>query len=215
MIKLVIFDFDGTMFDTAPEIHGAINLTLTDLNKPTLKYEEVKHSIGHGLFHLIDHMKIDLDKSPQGYMNIIKLFRAHYEGLFMDSKPYPGLYEFLNQNKYLFAVASNKDESYVKRYLDQKPWQSVNWVATHGGNTFKTKKPDPEIILDILAKSGCSSQDTVIVGDGQPDVDVAKNVGIKCIAAEYGYSSKKELESWGVEYKISNLFELENQIQNL
>ncbi len=214
MIKLVIFDFDGTMFHTAPEIHKAINMTLKDLNHHELSYSEVSSSIGHGLLHLLDTVKLDIDLSPQGIQKLVKMFRSHYESIMLDSKPFPGLIEFLNDCPLQVAIASNKDVNYVKTCMEQPPWNKVNWLAIHGGNSFPTKKPEPEIITTIIDKANCLPNETVIVGDGVPDIEVAINTGIHSIAVSYGYSQIDELISLGAEKSIDHLSELIKSINS-
>jgi phosphoglycolate phosphatase len=214
-MKVVIFDFDGTMFHTAPEIHLAINETLKEYQHSTLSYAEVTNCIGHGLLHLIKSLNLDLDTSPEGLKKIGASFRKHYENFFHQSKPYPGLKEFLISNPLPKAVASNKDESYIKKVLSKEDWSFFTWIAINGGNTFKTQKPEPEIITDILEKVGAKPHEAVIVGDGHPDIQVAKRTGIYSIAVSYGYSPIDELIELGADKVIHNLFELEEAIRDL
>lgn len=216
MIKVVIFDFDGTMFDTAPEIYKAVNATLKELHLQELSFAEVTQCIGQGLLHLIKSLNLKLDmNNPKEVEHITKTFRQHYDQTLLESKPYPGLVEFLNSTPHRVAVASNKDEKYLKRTLSGNPWNNFPWLAINGGNTFKTKKPEPEIIEDILRKADCAPKEAVIVGDGTPDIQVAGHTGIHSIAVSYGYSPVDELVALGANHVIDSLFELPSALSRL
>ena len=203
------------MFHTAPEIHRAVNLTLKDIGHHELSYDEVTHCIGQGLMYLLEHLKLDIDMSAEGLKKIATLFRQHYNKIFHESKPFPGLLEFLSNTPQKVAVGSNKDEKYVKAVLEQSPWNNFNWVSLNGGNTFSTKKPEPEMIEDIIIKSQCEPHEVAIVGDGSPDIEVAKNTGIYSVAVSYGYSPLQELMDLGADVSIDNLIELQETLNRL
>lgn len=215
MIKTVIFDFDGTMFHTAPEIHRAINATLKDLSHHELSYDEVKNCIGQGLLYLLEHLNLDIDRSAEGLRQLATLFRSHYGQIFLESKAFPGLYEFLSSCPQQIAIGSNKDELYIRRCMSVEPWNQLQWLAMNGGNTFPTKKPEPEMIHDILQKASCQPHEMAIIGDGIPDVEVAKNTGIFCVAVSYGYTPIDELMSRGAHVKIDHLDELPEALRYL
>lgn len=208
MIKTLIFDFDGTLFHTAPEIHRAINATLSDMGHHELEYEQVKNCIGQGLFFLLEHLELDIDMTADGLKKLALQFRQHYDQYFLESKPFPGMFDFISQCPQKLAVGSNKDVKYINACLEQKPWDQVEWLTINGGNSFPTKKPDPEMIEDIIKRSNCNPDEIAIIGDGLPDVEVAKNTGIYCVAVSYGYTPVEELLAQGAHVKIDKISEL-------
>ena len=151
MAKLVIFDFDGTMFHTGPGIHLAVNETLKEMNHRELSYEEVTDCIGGGLFYLLKRLDASFEKSMENLEEMGKLFRKNYEKFFREhSEPYPGLVDFLDNFPYEVAIASNKHEYYIHETLKMEPWNKYKFVKVFGGDSLATKKPDPLMLKKII-----------------------------------------------------------------
>ena len=216
MARLLIFDFDGTLYHTGPGIHLAINNTFKQLKMPELTYETVSACIGQGLEKLIEKLDLKNKMSRHDLHQMIRLFYQEYEKVFLKhSELYDGVLEFLKAWPHEMAIASNKDVRFVQALVEHGPLKEFTWTAIFGGNSFSTKKPDPVMIHNILSQSKYEKNDALMVGDGEPDMLVAQNAGIKSVAVSFGYAPIEHLRQLGAHSEISHFNELAASIQQL
>lgn len=216
MAKLLIFDFDGTLCNTAPGIHLALNNTLKRLGLPTVSLEEVTLCISHGLQQLVRKLNLAETLGPKKLQKLIRIFYQEYESIYLEhSQPFPGVIEFLQKWPHEIAIASNKNVLFVKRALKQGPLNQFSWLEVFGGNSFENKKPHPQMILEIIKSSQFSPKETLMIGDGEPDVQVAQNAGIKSLSVSFGYAPIERLIELGTDSHINHFNELELSIQKL
>ena len=173
-ISLIVYDFDGTLVDTLDDIALSVNLTLKELDQPGLNKEVVRASVGNGVVMLMTRALsgsgvTDIDRA-------VRLFRKHYGDHLMDSSRfYPHCLEtveFFPSHKQ--AICSNKPENFVRKIL-----AGLNCLAPFasiiGGDSCKTRKPNPEGLLSLLARHRVSPDEAVMVGDSQVDIETGKN----------------------------------------
>lgn len=216
MVNLLIFDLDGTLFDTAPGILTAVNRLLSDRGLKAVKMEELVSYIGYGVMSLIE----DLDRESLGHLGdlakVEKDFLEYYDEVYLtESKLFEGALNFLKSWEGQLAILSNKKERYVQSMVENCPLSEFNWEACFGGDSFSTKKPDPKGLETILSMSGCSKNETVMIGDGVPDVEVARNTGVRSLAVSFGYGAIEDLDRIGHHGRLDHYNELESIIQNL
>jgi phosphoglycolate phosphatase len=214
MIKLLMFDLDGTLFETARGIHKAINQLMAERKEPPLSFELVSTFIGYGLRRLID----ELDQATQhrlGDLHQLELdFRRLYTGLFLqESTLYPGVTEFLKSWPHELAVVSNKDEFYVRELITRTELNQFNWSSLIGGNTYPTKKPDPEPLLSAIKNAKTTNENALMIGDGLPDIEGAKRAKVRSIAVTFGYTPISELIQAGADGTLEHYQELSKLIQ--
>lgn len=196
--ELVIFDFDGTLIDTAPDIIRAVNRYLKLKGFAPRSDQQIRDEIGMGLKNLI------LDIYPEEHSNvnfqqtIYREFTEIYEQEFLVSpRLFDGALDFLTEWPGQVAIVSNKRMRFIEPILRKLKLDELEWVSIIGGDTFSNMKPHPEPFLAALEAANTSAQNTLIVGDGTPDVEGAIAIGSRCVAVEFGYTSYEELMALG------------------
>src|SRR5438874_2105003 len=189
----IVFDLDGTLVDTAPDLVNALNYVLKREGLAAVPVDSARKAIGAGARRLIER-GLELEGRSLGPDDITRLTRDfidHYAAHIADaSRPFDGLeaaLDDLSARGYRFAVCTNKLEWLSKRLLDQLGLSS-RFAAICGADTFGVSKPDPAILQQTVAQSGGNMAATIMVGDAGPDVGVARRAGIPVIGVEFGYT---------------------------
>ena len=190
---IAVFDLDGTLVDTAPDLLDSLNHSLLAGGATTTDVSGFRSFVGHGGRVMIERayqaQKRQLDKAEHD--RLFNLFLDHYgKGIPGASKPYPGVVgalQALADDRFLLAVCTNKTEDFSKRLL-QGLGIADRFAAICGADTFAFRKPDPRHLTETIAKAGGNPNDAVMVGDSRADIDAAKGAGIPVIAVDYGYT---------------------------
>ena len=190
---MVVFDLDGTLVDTAPDLVNALNYVLNREGLPAVPVDSARKAIGAGARRLIER-GLELEGRWLGPDDVTRLtndFIDHYAAHIADaSRPFDGLEGALDDlaaRGYRFAVCTNKLEWLSKRLLDQLGL-SARFAAICGADTFGVSKPDPVILQQTIARAGGNMASAVMVGDAGPDIGVARRAGIPVIGVEFGYT---------------------------
>ncbi len=208
-IQLVIFDFDGTLVDTAPDLIRATNLYLESQGFDALPEERIRGEIGMGLRKLIYDVYPAADQSDDLRRKIEGEFMAVYEREYLHSpKLFDGAREFLTEWDGQIAIVSNKRARYIHPILQKLDIHLLPWVSIVGGDTYPNMKPHPEPFLAAIHAAGCMPEETLIVGDGTPDVLGALAIGSPMLAVEHGYQEADQLIAFGAAGKIESFHEL-------
>jgi phosphoglycolate phosphatase len=189
----VVFDLDGTLVDTAPDLVNALNYVLSREGLPAVPVASARKAIGAGARRLIER-GLELEgrsMSPDDVTRLTRDFIDYYAAHIADeSRPFEGLEAALDDLSalgYRFAVCTNKLEWLSKRLLDQLGLSS-RFAAICGADTFGVSKPDPAILRQTLARAGGQLSTAIMVGDAGPDIGVARRAGIPVIGVEFGYT---------------------------
>jgi phosphoglycolate phosphatase len=190
---IVVFDLDGTLVDTAPDLVNALNYVLNREGLPAVPVDSARKAIGAGARRLIER-GLELEGRSMGPDDVTRLtadFIDHYAAHIADaSRPFEGLegaLDDLSARGYHFAVCTNKLEWLSKRLLDQLGL-SARFSAICGADTFGVSKPDPIILQQTIARAGGTLSSAIMVGDAGPDIGVARRAGIPVIGVEFGYT---------------------------
>jgi phosphoglycolate phosphatase len=190
---IVVFDLDGTLVDTAPDLVNALNYVLNREGLPAVPVDSARKAIGAGARRLIER-GLELEGRSMGPDDVTRLTRDfidHYAAHIADaSRPFEGLegaLDNLSARGYRFAVCTNKLEWLSKRLLDQLGL-SARFSAICGADTFGVSKPDPIILQQTIARAGGTLSSAIMVGDAGPDIGVARRAGIPVIGVEFGYT---------------------------
>ena len=197
----ILFDLDGTLADTAPDLMKAHNHVMNKFGFSSRNIDEIRNLAGRGAAVMIGRSiwksaRKEISKITDNEIkqNMTKEFLNYYKkNLVVDSKLINGVYEFLNwskKNNISMAVCTNKQENLAVEFLKKiKIYDFFDYVA--GGNTFDYCKPDPRHITSILEIIGGNIKKTIMIGDSENDAEAAKAAGVPMILLEDGYTEKK------------------------
>lgn len=189
----VVFDLDGTLVDTAPDLVSSLNHTIAAKDLAPLSYEDLTHLVGHGARAMIERAfrlrgrPLDEAEMPGMIDRFIEHYLAEMPG---QSRPYPGLIAALDRLKaagMIMAVCTNKMES-LARPLIEGLGMNQYFASITGGDTFPVRKPDAEHLMGTVRLAGGDIRRTVMVGDSLNDLKVAVNAGTPSIGVPFGYS---------------------------
>ena len=194
--KLVLFDLDGTLLDTLDDLSEAVNYALGLRGLPGHTREEYMKMVGHGIRNLVKQaLSAEKQEDEALIDSALADFKAHYTAhIDVYTHPYPGMQrvvEMLHKAGVLMAVASNKFQEGAE-YLIRKFFPGIPFVAVLGNRPGFPLKPDPEIVGEVLRRSGVRPGDAVLVGDSPTDMKTASNGGIDAIAVTWGYRPMKD-----------------------
>jgi len=191
--RTVVFDLDGTLVDTAPDLIDALNYVLNREGLPAVPLHSARNMIGAGARKLIER-GLELEGRTAGASDIARLtedFVAYYAEHIADgSRPFEGLQgalDDLGTRGYRFAVCTNKLEWLSKLLLDRLGL-SGRFAAICGADTFGVSKPDPAIFRQTVERAGGDISKALMVGDAGTDVGVARRAGVPVVGVAFGYS---------------------------
>jgi phosphoglycolate phosphatase len=189
----IVFDLDGTLVDTAPDLINALNFILDREGLPPVPLHAARNMIGAGARKLIER-GLELEGRTVSLSDMTRLtddFIAYYAEHIADaSKPFDGLEPVLDDfaaSGFHLAVCTNKLEWLSKLLLDRLGL-SARFAAICGADTFGISKPDPAFLRQTVARAGGQIASTVMVGDAGPDIGVARRAGVPVIGVSFGYS---------------------------
>lgn len=219
-IKLVMFDFDGTLIDTAPGIVAAVNELLVNYNHKPLAPDEVRAHIGTGLKGLLRDFFPELDENSPEEAHLTDEFLEIYRSYYLrDPQPFPGAREFLEEvapaHGFQIAIVSNKREHLIHPILSHLEMNEMPWVKIVGGDTFETMKPHPQPILSAIREASVRPQEAVLVGDGVPDIEGAIAAQCHSIAVSFGYTPIEDLMKLGAHGQVDHYSQLSDAIHKL
>ena len=218
-VKLIMFDLDGTLVHTAPEIAQAANWMLADLGKPILPLAQVQSYIGEGAVKLINRcLTADFHGEPDAklFETAEKVFFAHYANIVESSKPFAGVQDGLQaaQNKgYRLACVTNKPAQFTEPLL-KTSGLGAYFEMVVSGDTLAKKKPDPMQLHHICAQLKVDEFEALLVGDSDTDVNAARAAGCFIITVPYGYNQGRAIDENLVDATINDLTELTNLLTN-
>jgi len=209
--QLIIFDFDGTLINSVPDLAQALNATLNTLQLPQVEISRVEAWIGNGMPKLVERALdyVEADASLQAKAQ--QLCLANYEDCFCDKTYlYPHTIELLSALKAqgkLLALATNKPSQFVQPMLE-----SLNiaeyFSLSLGGDDVAHKKPHPEMLHRCMNEFDIAPDATLMVGDSQNDIKSARNAGIEVAAVTYGYNHGHPVSDDNPDYLIDSLADL-------
>ncbi len=189
----IVFDLDGTLVDTAPDLINALNFILDREGLPAVPLKSARNMIGAGARKLLERglelegRAVSIEDMNRLTADFIDYYAAHIaEG----SRPFEGLEDALDDltgRGYRLAVCTNKLEWLSKRLLDELGL-TPRFAAICGADTFGVSKPDPAILRQTIARAGGDLASTVMVGDAGTDIGVARRAGVPVIGVTFGYT---------------------------
>lgn len=215
----IVFDLDGTLIDTAPDLVDTLNHILTQEGLQTVPYDKGRNLIGGGAKGMIEKAIIaeGRDCPPAELDRMYADFVAHYAAHIADrSRPFPYLettLDHLSAAGHRLAVCTNKLEWLSRRLLDTLQLTS-RFAAICGPDTFGIQKPDPEVLRSTIRRAGGEPAHAVMIGDSGTDVRTARAARVPVIAVDFGYSDVP-IASLRPDRIISSFAELPNAISDV
>lgn len=200
MIKLIIFDLDGTLLDTLKDIEVSCNYALAACGHPPRTPEEYRKFVGRGIMNLFRQALPEGEKDENTVLKMREYFVEHYNKHLCDyTRPYPGIIELidnLTKAGIKVAIASNKYQEGTER-LVYRNFGKDTFSSILGQREGRPIKPDPEIIMESIAGTeGATLENTVYCGDSDIDMQTGANAGIRSIGVTWGFRSREELEKY-------------------
>ena len=192
---LIVFDLDGTLIDTAPDLVATLNEVFAREGLAPVPYETARNLIGGGARAMIAR-SIEAEGGvlpPAKLEQMFADFLVHYAEHVADrSRPFPGLIDALDELEaggHRFAVCTNKLERLSILLLDALAL-SRRFEAICGQDTFGIQKPDPEVLRRTIKVAGGNPQRAIMIGDSATDIHTARAAGVPVIAVDFGYSEQ-------------------------
>ena len=203
--RAYLFDIDGTLLDSAPDICGAVLSVLEGTSRPDVPYEQLKSYIGR---HLIDLFS---DLFPEADAHQIDLWITEYREIYprrghSSTVLYPGVAETLSQLEGLKTTATTKGTPTAVSILTQFGL-APHFQHIQGTDGFPCK-PEPDVLLHAMRGLGVKPGDCLFIGDSVPDIVAGKAAGVKVCAVGYGYGVPAELRACEPDYWIESIKEL-------
>lgn len=190
-LEALLFDLDGTLLDSAPDIAQALNRMLTDDGRQTLSLDQVKGMIGDGVMELCRKALVATGGlATDDIYPYVQKHIAHYRSLPPDPRQvFPGVREALNELAKAgvkLGVCTNKSEGSTVAILTQLDLiRYFGFIA--GGDTFQVHKPNPGHVTGVLEALAVGTAGAAFIGDGPNDVIASRRAGIPCIVVTHGY----------------------------
>ena len=203
----IIFDLDGTLVDTAPDVREGINGALERMGLPPLSMDQVKRAIGPGrdeffrvIFQDVENPDVD---------TFIARFREIYWDHCLDrTRLFPGMHDVLNRlDGQTLVVASNKPKVFTEKILKGLGIRD-RFEFVMGPEDVAHPKPHPEMVVKVLTLAGGKPSKSIIVGDTANDLKAGRGAGVGLCGARYGYGNTEDLERMHPDFLIDFPLEL-------
>lgn len=191
--RMCVFDLDGTLADTAPDLVEALNHVLSNQGLPLVDFGTARAYVGHGARVLIEraHAANDIDLTEEQTTDLTEQFVGFYAQNISDGTVlFPHILDAMDrmeEDGWRFAICTNKLEHLARQLLDALDL-TERFDAICGGDTFAERKPNGQHILKTIAAAGGDAKRAIMVGDSGPDIFAAKDAGVPVIAVPFGYS---------------------------
>lgn len=215
----LIFDLDGTLVDTAPDLIATLNKVLGDGGFDAVPEATARPFIGFGARHMLErgleYQNIALSKPEIDRLH--EAFLKYYaENIAVHSRPFDGLVASLERHRqagFLFGVCTNKLERLSVRLLEEL--QLTHWFeAVCGADTFAVKKPHQDHLLGTIKAAGAEAETAIMIGDSETDIRAAQNAGVPVIAVDFGYTPAP-VETFSPTGIISHYDELDDAVADI
>ncbi|MCP1199474.1 HAD hydrolase-like protein [Notoacmeibacter sp. MSK16QG-6] len=195
MRPTIVFDLDGTLVDTAPDLVDSLNHCLITQGLTPAREEDIRHYAGHGARVMLQRAFEAQDRlaelSEEMLGTLLDVFIDHYrKNIPGRSQPFPGAVAAMDRFAaagWALAVCTNKFEGLAIPLLEGLGVKH-RFAAIAGSDTFAYRKPDPRHLTDTITAAGGDWRNSILIGDSRTDVTTAKAAGVAVVAVTFGYS---------------------------
>lgn len=214
--EVILFDLDGTLIDSVPDLASAVNHMLKALERETFSEDTIRYWVGNGAQMLVKRAlsgqtEIDENLDPVLFEKALDIFLMFYgQNLCIDTATYPNVSATLHTLKekgYRLVIVTNKPFDFVGPILEALELDGVFdfWL---GGDSLEKKKPDPLPLLHACEHMNVTVDQCVMVGDSKNDLLAAKTCGMQSVGVTYGYNYGEEIGIYEPTYIIDDFSEL-------
>ena len=210
-IKHILFDLDGTLADTAPDMAFALNKLRQQRGKPPLEFDKIRPVVslgGAAMIKLAFNLTVDDTEFEALRKNFLEIYS---QNIFRNTRLFPGMdhvLDTLEANNCQWGIVTNKPGWLTGPLLEAMELDN-RASCVISGDTLPYNKPRPEPLLHACSLMDCSPGDTVYIGDARRDIEAGKNAGMSTIIARYGYIENGEVpDTWGADVIIDTPLEI-------
>lgn len=198
-LKAVLFDLDGTLLDTAPDLGYALNQVLLEDGRDPLPESVTRPWASQGSIGLLSQA-YTVSPDSQAFADLRRRFLEHYaDNLLRETRPFDGINDTLikiTQQGYQWGIITNKPAAYTDPLVAQIEWPSAPGCVL-SGDSAALPKPDPGSILMACEQIGCQPAECVYIGDADRDIEAAQRSGMPGLVALWGYiQAHEQPETW-------------------
>ncbi len=219
--RLVMFDLDGTLMDSVPDLAAAVDKMLMLLGREPAGIARVRDWVGNG-------SKVLVRRALAGQLRhdgvadeladeALALFMRAYSGSHELTTVYPGVREcldWLRERDVKLSIITNKPAQFIEPLLEEKGLAGYfHWLV--GGDTLPQQKPDPAALLWVMSQAGVAPDASLFVGDSRNDVRAAKAAAVPCVALTYGYNHGEPIANEEPTLVLDDLRELVASVSGL
>lgn len=207
--QLVMFDLDGTLVDSVPDLAYAVNGLLADVSAKPVAEEQVRQWVGNGARKLVERALGHVGFYREEDINQgLDRFKAHYrEHCAVDTRLYEGTLACLHSLRdqgISMGIVTNKPREFVPPILKSLCIDEFFGIIV-GGDDLPERKPSPAPLLSCVEQYGCKPAQAVMVGDSRNDIEAARRAGIAVAAVDYGYNHGNPIEDEQPDVVVSTL----------
>ncbi len=211
----LFFDLDGTLIDSKLDLANSVNATLDHFKLKTLDNNIIYKFVGNGVKQLLVDCLIHnnrMDIFDEFYVYFLEHYHRH---LLDNTVVYDGIFHVLNElsGEYTMFIVTNKSEVFARKIVE-KLGLSKYFKDVVGGDTYKNKKPHPEPILKLQKKYALNIKNSIVIGDSENDILMAKALDLKIAWVSYGFRDKDILKKYAIDYIINTPEEILDNIEH-
>ena len=214
--KVILFDLDGTLIDSVPDLASAVNHMLQALHRETFNEDTIRYWVGNGAQVLVKRAlsgqtEIDQNLDQSLFEKALEIFLTFYgQHLCIDTAAYPNVITTLHalkEKEYRLGIVTNKPFDFVGPILEDLELHGVFefWL---GGDSLDKKKPDPLPLLHACEKMQVSVDQCVMVGDSRNDLLAARSAGMQSIGVTYGYNYGENIRIYEPHLVVDNFADI-------
>ena len=210
-VRAVLFDLDGTLVDTAPDLACALNATRIEEGLSPLPFEAIRPSVSHGSIAMIK-AGFDINEGAQQFQRLRQQLLDHYQAnIAVHSTLFEGMERVLQQlesQQIAWGVVTNKPGWLTTPLMEALELSQRAGVVV-SGDTLPVSKPDPAPLFHAGNRLGHSHPEIIYIGDAERDIEAGRRAGMRTLIAEYGYLSEQDsIHEWQADGTVQNALEI-------
>ncbi len=214
--KVILFDLDGTLIDSVPDLASAVNYTLKTLDRKEYKEDEIRTWVGNGAETLVKRAllgKSDISENIDNelFQKALTIFLKYYKNnLSIHTKSYDGVHKTLEElynQGYILTIATNKPYEFILPILKALKINHFFKLCVGAGSVEK-KKPDPMMLTFICDKLEMAISDCIMIGDSKNDIISSNTIGMENIGVTYGYNYSENISTYNPNAIVDNFCDI-------